>query len=141
MTVPSVKVTLDKEYELRFEQDDVIACEDEMKMGYVFFFRVERLNGILVPTVLSLRLLRTLVHHGLKLRDNRGDFIYALPQSAEGQKMAGDLIQQFKQAGGHDIDLWEKCRLAFADWFATPKEGEVPRQEPMSEAKNAPGAG
>ena len=53
MTVPLVKVTLDKEYELRFEQDDVIACEDEMKMGYVFFFRVERLNGILVPTVLS----------------------------------------------------------------------------------------
>lgn len=51
MTVPSVKVSLDKEYELRFEQDDVIACEDEMKMGYVFFFRVERLNGILVPTV------------------------------------------------------------------------------------------
>ena len=141
MTVPSVKLTLDREYELRFEQDDVIACEDEMKIGYIFFFRTEKMGGYFIPVALSFKLLRSLIHRGLKLRDNRGDFVYALPQSSDGAKIAGNLIQKFKQRGGQDIEIWEKCKLAFSDWFETPKEGAQPQPFPQGDdGKNSHGA-
>lgn len=143
MTARSVKVTLDKEYDLRFEQDDVIACEDELKIGYVHFFKTTEIEeGRYIPTYLSLKLLRSLVHHGLKEKDNRGEFVYVLPQSSEGAKQAGNLIQQFKQKGGSDLDLWLKCRDAFADWFAAPDKSTAPKPAPAEgDIKNSPAGG
>ena len=141
MTVPSVRISLDKSYELRFEQPDVVACEDDMNMGYLFFFRVEKMGTRYVPVVLSLKLLRSLIHRGLRTRDMQNNLVYALPQNEEGKLAAGTLIQQFKQNVGQDIEIWELCRQAFADWFAPAKPGEKPAIPEGDAAKNSPGAG
>jgi hypothetical protein len=130
MTVRSVPVHLDKDYDLRFEQDDVIACEEELKMGYTFFFRVEKLDDSLIPTTLSLKLLRSLIHHGLRNRTDTGMLVYAIPQTPEGARQAGNLIQVYKQNGGNDVELWIKCREAFSDWFATPEDNKGKDKKP-----------
>lgn len=134
MTIRSVPITLGRKvYELRFEQDDMIACEDELKMGYIFFFPVEKINDKFIATTLSLKLCRTLVHHGLKRKDATGDkFLYVFPQTPNGATQAGDLIQQFIQDDGQLIEIWEKCREAFSDWKGKPKEGAKPADPEMT---------
>nr|WP_321349807.1 hypothetical protein [uncultured Methanoregula sp.] len=125
MTVRSVPITLGKDYDLRFEQEDMIACEEDLKMGYIFFFPTERINGQFIATTLSLKLCRTLIHHGLKIKDSTGDkFQYVFPQTPEGAKQAGDLIQNYLQNDGRLIEIWEKSHEAFSDWRGKPKEGK-----------------
>ena len=143
MTVRSVPLHLDRDYDLRFEQDDMIACEEELRMGYVHFFRVERVEDNFIPTTLSLKLLRTLIHHGLRNKTDTGGFVYALPQTPEGAQQAGNLIQIYKQNGGSDIDLWLKCREAFSDWFAKPDETKPAEQKAVQDGdtKNSRPAG
>lgn len=131
----SVPITLaGEDYQLRFEQDDVEACETELAIGYIFFFRVEG-N---IPVYLSLRLCKSLLHHGLKTQNKRGDLEYVFPQTAAGARLAGDLIQRHMQAGAPLLGIWKTCRDAFElHWFGQPKDGET--AEPAgADTKNLP---
>ena len=134
--INSVPITFDKDYELRFDPEDVEACEAEIKMGYVFFFRVENQT----PLFLGLTLCKSLIHHGLKVKDSKGDLLYAIPQGPQGAKQAAQLIQQYTQRGDPLIDIWMKCREAFElGWFAAPKEGAA--AVPVPTSKNSHGTG
>jgi hypothetical protein len=106
------------EYHLRFEQDDVIACENELRMGYTNFFRVEDHR----PITLSLILCRTLIHHGLRTQTKRGELEYVFVQTPVGASEAGLLIQEHLLTGGSLIEIWETCFDAFVQgWFGKPK--------------------
>lgn len=137
----SVPIHLVEDYEIEFEQDDVIACEDELKMGYIFFFRVEKVDGKSIPVMLSLKLLRPLIHHGLKTRNAKGEFEYVFPQTPAGAQQAGELIRKFKQNGGSDIVIWEKCYEALKDWFGEPDPNEHTNPDSGADTKNLPPAG
>jgi len=123
-----------KDYELRFEQPDVIALEDDLKIGYVFLFRMEQ--G--VPVYLSLKLVRALIHRGLKVRDDRGKFRYAFPQGPKGADEAGAVIEQYISDGGKIVDLWKNCYDAFAGWFGESKESGESGEGQDGDEKNSP---
>lgn len=117
------------EYHLRFEQDDVIACENELRMGYTNFFRVEDHR----PISLSLILCRTLIHHGLKTKTKRGELEYVFVQTSAGASGAGSLIQEHLLTGGSLIEIWEKCFDAFVQgWFGKPKTDKTKKDEEPS---------
>jgi hypothetical protein len=138
--VDSVPITLNgKDYHLRFEQEDVMACESELRMGYIHFFRVEDNKAV----TLSLMLCRTLIHHGLKNKDKKGELEYTFSQNEIGAKEAGELIQEHIRAGGSLMDIWGGCYDAFVQgWFPKPKPGDEKKEksEP-SDSKNSPGTG
>jgi hypothetical protein len=136
----SVPITLNgKDYQLRFEQEDVMVCEAELRMGYIHFFRVEDNKAI----TLSLMLCRTLIHHGLKTKDKKGDLEYAFPQNEIGAKEAGELIQEHVRSGGALMDVWVGCYDSFVQgWFPKPKPGtEKKEKSKPSDSKNSPGTG
>jgi hypothetical protein len=108
-----------------------MACEADLMMGYIFFFRVDA--G--VPVSLSFTLFRSLIHRGLKVRNDQGNLIPAFPQTPQGAAMAGELIIEYIQSGGAYVDLWNKCQEAFSDWFKKPDdnaEKKTPETEPTS---------
>lgn len=135
----SVPISLNgKDYNLRFEQDDVIACESELKMGYIFFFKVTDS----LPITLSFLLCRTLLHHGLKIQNKKGELEYTFLQTPSGAIEAGDAVQEYMQGGGSLLEVWLKCRDAFElGWFAKPKPGDELRAEDPDPTKNSHGTG
>lgn len=136
----SVPITLlGKDYELQFDPLDVDACETEMMIGYVHFFRTEGNT----PVYLSLRLCRSFLHHGLRTIDKRGNSEYVFPQTQSGAAEAAFMIKQAMQQDSRTlITIWEKSRDAYSTgWFA-PAGTEKKEKDPgEAESKNLPGTG
>lgn len=136
----SISITLaGKDYEFQFLPEDVEACETDLQMGYLHFFRVEDK----IPIYLSLKFCRSIVHHGLKVKDAKGDLEYAFPQSPIGSKQAADLIKSAMQQDGKSmITVWVKAHDAYLlDWFEKPKEGDKPGPVQENPSKNSHGTG
>lgn len=140
MTDRSIPINLaGTDYELQFEAPDVEACENEMMIGYIFFFRTEGR----VPVYLSLRLCKSLIHHGLRTADTRGDLHYVLPQTPTGALQAADLIKKAMQQDRNALlKIWEKAYEAFElDWFPKPTEGTPSPEKKEPASKNSHGTG
>lgn len=138
-TIRSVPLHISgKDYELRFEQPDVIAIEEELKIGYIFLFEVRDDKTV---TFLSFRLVRSLIHRGLRVRNAKGEFEYAFSQGATGANDAGDLIEKYLEDGGRLVTLWEKSYEAFGNWFPKPKPGQNPGKPLAGDEKNSRSSG
>jgi hypothetical protein len=114
------------EYFLRFGQDDLIAAENDVKMGYVYF---------LDPKYASLTLYRSLIHRGLKVKNRAtGDLEQAYPSGDDGVKLAGEWVRLYLTNGGTLPDLMVAVRKALDAWpWYKPGKPE--------ESKNSPGDG
>jgi hypothetical protein len=114
------------EYYLRFGQDELIAAEDDLKIGYIFFLDTK---------YASLRLFRTLIHRGLKVKNRKtGELEQAYEPTLEGQHNAGEWIHLYLKHGGTLPDLRVSIGKALDAWPWYKKE----ETEDEDSEKNSP---
>jgi hypothetical protein len=127
MTDESVSLTVrGAEYYLRYDQPDMIAAEQDTRTGYVYFFD---------PKLTSLNLMRVLIWRGLRIRNKKGDLVYAYPQNAEGQIRAGEFIRIYIADGHQPWDLTGVLAKAIV------ASGWYPPKKMEPEEKNLPADG
>lgn len=107
MSLPSDPIVLDKEYRLRFSQQDIITIEEKMGCGSNHLFRKE---------MIGLRVGRLLIWRGLREEGRDGDFPCVFQQTPEGLDDAGKFVIAYIRSSGLTYpDLFDKLAPAFAD--------------------------